>query len=215
MNLLKMITNGITNANIYKRIGWMYVTFFGIFFPTIIASYYLLPEGFLRGKHPLISQFELSPDLLTSTLQIFGYNLIPIGLIIAANLVAQQSRIAKEKFVPVGYTALWVITMLFALYTGTWSFEVVTAAPPLQDRLLRVFDILHRSGLLEFSAYILAAATSCKLTLWYSDGRKVIRSRSWQDVELTRNEKGVLVLAFVLLLCAALIESYDIVQLAG
>lgn len=214
MNLLRIITNGITNANIYKRIGWMYVTFCGIFFPTIIASYYLLPESFLRGKHPLISQFELSSDLLTSTLQIFGYNLIPIGLIIAANLIAQQSRIADEKFVPVGYTALWVITVIFALYTGTWSFEVVTVAPPLQDRLLRVFDILHRSGLLEFSAYILAAATSYRFTLWYSDRKKVIRSRSWEDVELARIEKVFLVLAFVLLFCAAFIESYDIVQLA-
>lgn len=160
----------------------------------VVASYYLLPEGVLRRKPPLISSFELSSDLLTSTLQIFGYNLIPIGLIIAANLIARQSRIAEEKFVPVGYTACWVITLLFALYIGTWSFEVVTAAPPIQDRLLRVFDILHRAGLLEFSAYILAAVTSYKLTLWYSDGKKVIRSRRPNDVKLDRTEKVVLVL---------------------
>lgn len=215
MNLLRTITNGITNENIYKRIGLMYAAFCGIFFPTIIASYYLLPEGFLRGKHPLISQVELSSDLLTSTLQIFGYNLIPTGLIIAANLIAQQSRTDEDKFIPVGYTALWVITVLFALYTGTWSFEVVTAAPPLQDRLLRVFDIFHRSGLLEFSAYIFAAATSYKFTRWYSDGKNIIRSRSWADVRLDRTEKVILVLAFVLLFCAALIESNAIVQLAG
>lgn len=213
MSPLRAIINGITDENVYKRIGWLYASFFGIFFSAAIASYVLLPEGILRGKHPAV-QFQLSADLLTSTLQIFGYNLIPIGLIIAASLIAQQSKIAREKFVPLGYTAFWVITLLFALYTGTWSFEVATAAPPLLDRLLRVFDILHRSGLLECSAYILVAATSYKLTLWYSDGKKIIRSRRPREIELGRAERVLFALAFGLLIGAALIESYGIAQLA-
>ena len=215
MNPFRILTDGVTDGNVYKRIGWMYITFFGIFLPTVIASYYLLPEGILRGKHPIISQLEFSSDLLILTLQIFGYNLLLMILIIAANLIAQQSRIAREKFVPIGYTAFWVVTLLLAVYTGTWSFEVVTAAPPLQDRLVRVFDILHHSGLVEISAYILAAVTSYKFTLWYSDGRRVIRSRRREDIKLDRSEKVFLVLAFVLLFCGAIIESYGIVQFVG
>lgn len=213
MNPFKTIVAGITDENIYKRIGWLYASFFGIFFLTAIASHFLLPEGILRGQHPGV-QFELSADLLTATLQIMGYNLLPIGLIIAASLIAQQSKTVPEKFVPLGYTVFWIDALIFGLYVGTWSFEVVTAAPPLLDRLLGVFDISRRSGLLEFSAYILAAATAYKLALWFSDGKKIIRSRKLREIRLDRSEKIVLAFAFVLLFGAALIESYGISQIA-
>jgi hypothetical protein len=215
MSLLKTVTYGLTGENICKRIGWMYVTFFGVLLPAIVVSYYLLPEGFLRGKHPIISRLEFSSDLLTSTLQIFGYNLIPTALITAASLIAQQSRIAREKFVPIGYTAFWGLTMLFGVVVGTWSFELVTPAPPLFHRLVRILDVFHHAGLLEFSAYLLVAVVSFKFTLWYSDGRKIIASRNWKDISLGRSEKALLVLAFALLLCAAFVESYGIVHLTG
>jgi uncharacterized membrane protein SpoIIM required for sporulation len=78
-----------------------------------------------------------------------------------------------------------------------------------------MFDILHHSGLLEFSAYLLAATTSFRFTLWYSDGKKVVSSRSWRDVTLATSERILLALAFVLLLCAAIVESYKIIQMRG
>ena len=49
MNPLRKITDGVTNDSVYKRIGWMYVSFFALFVPVTILSYYLLPEGILRG----------------------------------------------------------------------------------------------------------------------------------------------------------------------
>jgi len=214
MQLLRKLINGITHESLARRIGWMYAAFAGILFPTLIASYLLLPEGILRGKHPFISQFELAPTLLTSTLQIFGYNLMPLLLIVAANLIAQKSKLVPEKFVPLGYSAFWMITLIFALYTGTWSFEVVTAAPPLHERILRMFNLTQRSGLLELSAYLLAAAASFKATLWFSDGKRIVRSLKPRELQLSRAEKGVLVCAIVLLFCAALIESRSILQLS-
>ncbi|MBN1921161.1 MAG: stage II sporulation protein M [Anaerolineae bacterium] len=214
MQLLRNLINGITNESVAQRIGWMVAAFFGILIPVLIASYALLPEGILRGKHPFISQLELAPTLLTSTLQIFGYNLVPITLIVAANLIAQKSKIVPEKFVPLGYSAFWMITLIFALYTGTWSFEVVTAAPPLHERLLRMFNLTQRSGLLELSAYLLAAAASFKATLWFSDGKQIVRSLKPRELHLTRAEIGVLIFAIVLLFCAALIESRSILQLS-
>lgn len=166
-----------------------------------------------RGKHT--SRLEFSPNLWTSTLQIFGYNLILTFLIIGANLIAQQSRLSKERFVPVGYLVFWVNTVTFAIYLGTWSFGVASVAPPLYRRLLRIFDVVHHAGLLEFSAYLLAATTSFKFTLWYSDGRRIVASRNWRDVTLTTPERIILALAFVLLLCAAFVESYRMIQLSG
>lgn len=215
MNPLRKITDGVTDENIWRRIGWMYLSFFLLYVSVTILSHYLLPEGILRGKHPIISRLEFSPNTWVSMLQIFGYNLIPTFLIIGANLLAQESRLSKGRFVPVGYTAFWGLTVLFAILVGTWSFEVITAAPPLHHRVARIFDVFHHAGLLEFSAYLLAAVTSFKFALWHSDGRKIVASRKWKDVKLTRSEKTFLILAFVLLLCAAFVESYGIIQLTG
>lgn len=215
MNLLRKITDGVTDDNVYKRIGWMYVSFFVLFVPVTVLSFYLLPEGILRGKHPIISALEFSPNLWTSTLQIFGYNLIPTFIIIGVSLLAQQSRLSREKFVPIGYTVFWGLTVLFAVFVGTWSLEVITTAPPLHHRLVRILDVFHHAGLLEFSAYLLAAVTSFKFTLWYSNRKEIVASRTWKDVNLTRSEKIFLILTFVLLLCAGFVESDGIIHLTG
>lgn len=215
MNPLKNLIDGVTDENVYKRIGSMYLSFFALYVPVTVLSYHLLPEGILRGKHPIISALRFSPILWACTLQIFAYNLIPTTLIIGANLLAQQSRVCEERFVPIGYTAFWGLTVLFAVVTGTWSFEVITVAPPLHRRLLRILDLSRRAGLLEFSAYLLAAVASFKFTLWYSDRKTVIASRKWKDVDLSSSERAFLILAFVLLLCAALVESRAIMQVTG
>jgi len=215
MELLRRIITGVTDDNVCKRIGWMYVSFFALFEPVTVLSFYLLPQGVLTGKHPIISQLRFSPNLWVSTLQIFGYNLLPTPLIIGANLLAQQSRLSEEKYVPIGYTAFWGLTIFFAVVVGTWSFDVISTAPPLHCRLVRILDVFHHNGLLEFSAYLLVAVTPFKFTLWYSDRKKIVASRAWKDVNLTKVEKILLILAFVLLICAALIESHGIIYLSG
>lgn len=207
----RRIINGVTHDHVCRRIGWMYVSFFALFEPVTVLSFYLLPQGILTGKHPIISQLRFSPNLWVSTLQIFGYNLIPTFLIIGANLLAQQSRLSEEKYLPIGYTAFWGLTIFFAVVVGTWSFDVISAAPPLHYRLVRIFDVFHHSGLLEFSAYLLAAVISFKFTLWYSDRKKIVASRTWNDVHLTKLEKTLLILAFVLLFCAAFVEARGII----
>jgi uncharacterized membrane protein SpoIIM required for sporulation len=134
---------------------------------------------------------------------------------LGASLLAQQSKFSEERFVPIGYSAFWGLAILFGVVVGSWSFELVTPAPPLIHRFVRLFDVLHHAGLLEFSAYLLAAVVSFKFTLWYSDGRTIIANRTWRDVTLQRSEKILLALAFALLLCAALVESYRIIQITG
>ena len=215
MNPLARIVRGVTHENVFRRVGWLYVSFFLLFVPVTVLAYYLLPEGILRGKHPIIRALTFSPNLWLSTLQIFAYNLIPTALILGANLLAQRSRFDEETFVPIGYTAFWGLTVLFSVVLGTWSFEVVAPAPPLGRRLLRLFDVAHHAGLLEFSAYLLAAAASCKCTLWLSDRRRVIARRQWAEVRLSGAEKALLALAFVLLLGAAHVEARGILQWSG
>jgi hypothetical protein len=100
---MKRLINGITSDNVYRRIGWMYVSFLLLFLLVNVISHFLLPQGFLRGKHPLVSALRLSPNLWVSTLQIFGYNLIVTSLILGSSLLAEQSRICKDRFIPMGY----------------------------------------------------------------------------------------------------------------
>jgi hypothetical protein len=215
INPLKKIINGVVDDNIYKRIGWLYIFSFLIFISVTILSYFLLPHALFRGVHPIVSRLEFSSTIWISTLKIFGYNLIPTSLIIGANLIAQKFRILNKKFIPMGYISFTGLTIIVALYLGTWSFEVVTEAPPLYLRLVSTFDVFHRSGLLELSAYLLAAAVSFKFTLWYSDGKKIIKSKNLRDIKLSISEKIIFILVFVLLFCSAFIESYRIIQLTG
>jgi uncharacterized membrane protein SpoIIM required for sporulation len=215
MALFKWIIACITDERVHIRILGMYVSFFLTYYIAMVGSYFLLPEAIFRGKHPIISRMQFSTDPFVAALQIFAYNLIPSCLIIGANLIAQQSRILKERFVPVGYSAFWGLAVTFGLVTGTWSFDVVTQAPTLPARFLRLFDVLHHSGLLEFSCYLLLAVVSFRFTRWYSDGKRIVRSRSWREIELPAPERVLLVISFAILFIAALVESRGIVQIAA
>jgi len=66
---------------------------------------------------------------------------------------------------------------------------------------------------LELTAYLLVAVASFKFTLWYSDGKKIIKSKKWKDIKLSTSEEIIFILVFILLFCSALIESYRIIQL--
>lgn len=212
MKLLIMIINNITDENIWNRIFWMYISFFLLLVLITILSYKLFPEGILRGKHPFTG-FELSPNLWASTLQIFAYNLIFTTLTISACLFARQSRVCPERFIALGYLAFWGITVTFAIYLGTWSQEIVTIAPPLHHRFLHLFDLIHRGGLWEFSGYLLAATSSFKFTLWYTDGKRIVAQRNFREITLSVIEKILFLFAFLFLLCGAFIESYGIIRL--
>jgi uncharacterized membrane protein SpoIIM required for sporulation len=214
MALFKWIIACITDERVRIRVLGMYVSFFLTYYIAMVGGYFLLPEAIFQGKHPIISRIQFSTDPFVSALQIFGYNLIPSCLIIGANLIAQQSRILKEKFVPIGYSAFWGLALTFGLVTGTWSFDVVTEAPTLQARFFRLFDVVHHSGLLEFSCYLLLAVGSFRFTRWYSDGKKIVRSRSWKEIELSIPEKVLFVVGFAILFIAALVESRGIIQIA-
>jgi hypothetical protein len=215
MNFLRALIVGVTDECVWKRIGWMYASFFLLLIPVFVLSNFLLPEGILRGKHPIIKALELSPVLWISTLQIFGYNLIFSSLVIGANIFARKSRVCPERFIPLGYLAFWGLPVTIALYMWTWSQDVVTVAPPLHQRFLRLFDIVNRGGFWELSGYLLLASTSFKFTLHYIDGKREVAGKSWRDVSMTASEKILLALAFVFVLCGALIESYGIIALAG
>lgn len=130
MKPLTTIIKCTVEENIYKRIAWMYMSYFITFVSVVISSYLLLPDGILISKHFPIGALELSSDLWASTFQIFGYNPLPMSLIIAASLIAQEFRMARGIFLSTGYTGCWTITFFCGVILGTWSFEIAIRLHP-------------------------------------------------------------------------------------
>jgi len=212
MRIIKKILKGTLDGNVFKRILFLFISFLAIFYITLIISYLLLPEGFLRGKHPVVNMLELSPNVWISTLQIILYNLVFIVILILSSLIAEKSKILSNKYVPVSYITFWGLMLLLGIIMGTWSFELSRPPETFIQRLLCTFDIYHHSGLLEILAYLFITSVSYKFTLWYSDGKKILSSRKLWEIQLSKNEKIILACAFFLLFLSAFIESYWIGQ---
>jgi hypothetical protein len=130
-----------------------------------------------------------------------------------SNLIAKQSRSDKGKFVGIGYSAFWALTVIMGVVLGTWSFEVATEPPSLLDRLTGTFDIFHRSGLLEFTAYIIMVSASQRISIWFTDGKKIIKTVEFKNILLSKQEKMLIILSYAILLIAAIIESVSIVNI--
>lgn len=207
---MRSLILGLTDNRLSKRLGTLVVSFLALFYSVTIASHFLLPEGALRGKHPIIANMRLPEGTLAIALQILTYNMMPLSLIVLANLLAQQSRLYPERFIPMGYLAMLTLTVICATVLGTWSFEVVTEPPSLLARLIGMLDITKRSGLLELFAYLLAAASSFRLTRWFADSTKILKSLSWRELSLPMSDRLGLTLSVLLLVAAAWVEAVSI-----
>jgi hypothetical protein len=208
--VINWFINGATNESVFKRILFLYFWFFIVYIFFTIVSHFIFPEGFFRGSNPVINGLELSKSVFTSWIQIFIYNCFPLTLIIASNLLTAKYNFSNERFIPMGYLAFTTLTIICAVYLGTWSFEVITQAPSLMNRIVLTFDIAHNSGLVELSSYLIGAAASYNLSLWYCDNKKVLFTKKAKDIKLNLSEKVLLPFTFVLLLSATLIEAISI-----
>lgn len=213
MRLIERILIGTLDPHPWRRWAWLCLSFFSLFYGSVILSFLLLPDGFLRGKHPIVSSLTLAPDLWISALQIFSYNLIPTAVVAGGNLFAAPSRLAGGRLLPQGYLALWALALLTGAYLGSWSFEVVTPAPPFWQRLVHPLDILHNSGLIEQAGYIAAATASARWSRVWGQDRAV--SVLEGGLSLKAAERGLLVLALGLVAAGALVESRAILEVTS
>jgi hypothetical protein len=202
--------NGITNDNVFKRILFLYLWFFIVFILTTLISHIAFAEGFFRGKNTAANSMVLSKNVLASWMQMFFYNCIPLTLIISSSLITAKYKFTNQRFISMGYLAFTSLTIICAAYLGTWSFDVVTPAPSLIHRIVFSFDIIHNSGLIELSSYLVGAAASYKIALWYCDSKAILYIKRLKDIKLNISEKILLLMSFVLLLLAALIEAISI-----
>lgn len=185
--------------------------FFALFFIVVVASYIILPEGVLKSKNPL-ANFDTSRNIAISTLQIFSYNLLSVLAIIFASLFSFSNR--NDSFLSYGYLALGVQFTINAVVLGTWSFSATNlAAPDLHVRLLRTFDIFHRSGLWEMMGQLMIACALARISFIRTNGKSV-EHRPFRDIRVSNIEIATILLGLLLMLIGAMIESHAIINQA-
>jgi len=148
---------------------------------------------------PLLSSlaFGESASLTDAVLKTLGLNSFMVVIIVLAN----HCRVRSFNF---GYLVVYANVAILGLFAGTDSFSGGVSAYSLEGLLLFL-----RVGLLEFLSYLLMCAATVPLTMYYADawrGEEFQRKRSFREVTLSRTELGMLVVAAVLLVTAALGE---------
>ena len=171
------------------------------------ASYYLLPEGVLRGKLPGQRTPVETSHVITTFLRIFAVNLLAgCGLVALANLFRAGDT-------ALGYFYPMYSSVLYGVLLGTNSFGLPAPArfaPSLTT-------VLSRSGAFEITAYIGIAAATRGLVIWrqrsWLDWRSGEQVGSWREWRLDRAEIAVVVGAILLLAAANYREAVQIHQM--
>jgi hypothetical protein len=208
--MIKRIKRYLASDNIALRITATYICFLIIFISITIISYYLLPQGLLRNKHPL-QNWDTSTNLMISTTQIFSYNLLSVVAILLGNMFSTRKN-KENYFMPLGYTAFFVLISINAVTLGTWSFSIVTDAIPLMGRIVRTFDLYHRAGLWEMSGQLFILCATAKISLIITDGKETT-TKNWKTIKLSKKEIIVFSIGLLLMLIGAFIESNAIINL--
>lgn len=189
------------------RLGVMLVVALLFLFASWTLSYFLLPEGLLRGRlagHALAGDDLAGGSVWLEWLRIFAINLaFMLVAIVALNLLR------SEHDYPLGYTAVIAVAMLYGVLLGTDSFTF-----PLGAKMAPTLAILGRSGPYEIAAYALAAVATSSLSKWQLVGKwpkqTAEKLAPLQSPVLFRERWLGLLAAIVLLAAACAWEAYRI-----
>jgi len=172
-----------------------------------IFSFYLLPDGILRGRTAaaVLAGEEAADSLLFEFLRIVLLNMFMMVIVVVAN-----RTLVIRKF-PLGYLPPLLLCAIYAITLGTNSFSI-----PLPNRMAPSFEVLFRSGPYEIASYILMAASTYALPA--NEFKKLIPPDS-KPIEPTPGFSNNInwagfALAIVLMIGANLWEAYQIVSLA-
>lgn len=195
------ITEYLTDRSLLKRFMWMCILSFSVFFLTWIVSYLVLPQGILKGKLLSTWLFGEDVDVLSTLLKIFLFNFLIGGIVFS---LCNLFRVGN---VPLGCVVVWLEFLVFGVLKGTNSFVY-----PYETMLSSFLGFL-RTGLWESSAYILITCSTFNFAIYRQESwlsGKVTRIKQWQDVKLSKTEKGTYVIGVAILAFSAFLESLAI-----
>ena len=179
----------------------MWILSFSILFLAWTISYLILPQGALRGKLPGTVLFGENTDLLSTFLKIFLFNFLIGGIVFS---LCNLFRVGD---IPLGYVAIWLDILVFGLLKGTNSFIY-----PYETMLASFIGFL-RTGLWEFSAYVLMTCSTVNFAIYKQESwlsGKVTRIKQWSNVKLNKADKSTYLIGVIVLLLSAFLEALAI-----
>ena len=203
-----MIRKKLTSDKLFERIITLTIIFLLVFFGVTILSYYLLPEGFLLNKNNG-TNFNTSTNIIICTLQIFAWNMISVVAIFIGSLFSKKNN-DQQQYLSISYLVFIVLILLSAITLGTWSFSFKTESVPLLERIISMFHITERAGLVELYGMLLITCSLANKSLVMSIKNKTI-TKKMKDIKWNKKEIICAVCGMLLMLIAAFIESKSII----
>ena len=203
-----MIRKKLTSDKLFERIITLTIIFLLVFFGVTILSYYLLPEGFLLNKNNG-TNFNTSTNIIICTLQIFAWNMISVVAIFIGSLFSKKNN-DQQQYLSLSYLVFIVLILLSAITLGTWSFSFKTESVPLLERIISMFHITERAGLVELYGMLLITCSLANKSLVMSIKNKNI-TKKMKDIKWNKNEIICAVCGMLLMSIAAFIESKSII----
>ena len=203
-----MIREKLTSDKLFERIITLTIIFLLVFFGVTILSYYLLPEGFLLNKNNG-TDFNTSTNIIICTLQIFAWNMISVVAIFIGSLFSKKNN-DQQQYLSLSYFVFIVLILFSAITLGTWSFSFKTESVPLLERIISMFHITERAGLVELYGMLLITCSLANKSLVMSIKNKTI-TKKMKDIKWNKKEIICAVCGMLLMLIAAFIESKSII----
>lgn len=203
-----MIRKKLTSDKLFERIITLTIIFLLVFFGVTILSYYLLPEGFLLNKNNG-TNFNTSTNIIICTLQIFAWNMISVVAVFIGSLFSKKNN-DQQQYLSLSYFVFIVLILISAITLGTWSFSFKTESVPLLERIISMFNITERAGLVEEYGMLLITCSLANKSLVMSIKKKTI-TKKMKDIKWNKKEIICAVCGMLLMLIAAFIESKSII----
>lgn len=196
------IQQKIMSKKLWERLLSVWGISITLFLLVTAVSYVFLPQGILRGRIPssgLLGQFVNPLEAFT---KIFLFNLFMGGSVYA--IICNFFEVDE---VPLGYFAIWFSISIFGIIEGTNSFVY-----PYENIYASLRGFL-RTGLWEFTAYILMTTATTNLVLYKQTSWtswKICKIKNPSEIRIERYEKLAYFIGVVILAIAALTETLAI-----
>lgn len=198
------IRDKLASDKLYERIITLTIIFFLVFFGITILSYYLLPEGFLLNKNNT-TNFDTSMNIIICTFQIFAWNMLSVVAVFISSIFSKKND-DRQKYLSLSYFVFIVLVSLSAITLGTWSFTVNVESVPLFERVISMFKITERAGLIELYGQLLITCSVSNKYLVMTYKNKTT-TRKIRDVKWKKSEIICLIIGILFMLIGAFVES--------
>jgi hypothetical protein len=135
--------------------------------------------------------------------------MISVLAIIIGSLFSKRNN-EKQNYLSLSYYVFFIVISMAAITLGTWSFTVTTESVPLIDRIISMFNITKRAGLIELYGTLLITCSLSNKALVMTTKNKTV-TRKIKDIKWNKNEIICAIIGFMLMFIAAFVESKSII----